>query len=193
MLLIAMASGISGLLLHVLGRRLEAADFEIARAWDAHVGTDIGRTLRDYCRSAVAVDLLPMAVRPGVASLPVRYRDHSEKYLTVGDLIKEMGPKCGSRTYGDAIRLVRWFYQLEYSLEASQALGDEVLSLLERAVTDNDGSKKVGRIERVKRGQRCDMETMSPVRSGTHVEQPLGFVVYSPENKVISKAEVLCR
>jgi len=193
MFLIAMFSGLSGYLLHLLGGRVDAAEDEVTKAWGGHVGTDLGRAFRDYCQAAVAVDLLPSATRPGIAMLPVRYRDHNDKFTTVGDLMKEMAAKSGSQSYGDLTRLVRLFYQLEYSLDASPELGERVLGLLERRLEENDGTRKVGQIERVKRGQRCDTQTMTPVRSGSHVEQPLGFIVYSPEKRVMGKAEVLCR
>lgn len=193
MLLLAMFSGLSGYLLHVLGGRIDAAEDEAAGAWSGHVGTDLGRAFRDYCTAAVAANLLPAASRPGLAALPVRYRDHNDKFTTVGDLMREMAAKCGSQSYGDLARLVRLFYQLEYSLDAGPELGERVLGVLQRCLEANDGTRKVGHIERVKRGQRCDTQTMTPVRSGSHVEQPLGFIVYSPDKKVIGKAEVLCR
>lgn len=193
MFLIAMFSGLSGYLLHVLGGRIDSAEDEVSKAWGGHVGTDLGRAFRDYCQAAVAVDLLPAATRPGLAVLPVRYRDHSDKFMTVGDLVKEMAAKCTSQSYSDLTKLVRLFYQLEYSLDASPELGERVLGLLERRLEANDGTRKIGHIERVKRGQRCDTQTMTPVRSGSHVEQPLGFIVYTPEKKVMGKAEVLCR
>lgn len=188
-----MFSGFSGYLLHVLSSRIDSAEDEVSKAWSGHVSNDLGRAFRDYCQAAVAVDLLPAATRPGLAVLPVRYRDHSDKFMTVGDLMKEMAAKCGSDSYSDLTKLVRLFYQLEYSLNASPELGERVLGLLERRLEANDGTRKIGNIERVKRGQRCDTQTMTPVRSGSHVEQPLGFVVYTPEKKVMGKAEVLCR
>lgn len=193
MFLIAMFSGLSGYLLHVLGGRVDAAEDEVAKVWSGYAGTDLGRACRDYCQAAVAVDLLPAASRPGLAALPVRYRDHNDKVMTVGDLMKEMTTKCSSHSFSDLTRLVRLFYQLEYSLDASPELGGRVLRLLESRLEANDGTRTIGHIERVKRGQRCDTQTMTPVRSGSHVEQPLGFILYTPEKKVMSKAEVLCR
>ena len=177
MLVTAILSGLSGYLLSLLGRRISATEDEVVKAWSGHVKTDLGRALRNYCQSAVTVDLLPTATGLNLGSMPVRYRDHSDKFMS----------------YSDLVRLVRLFYQLEYSLDTSPELGAIVLGLLERQLEANDGTKKIGRIERVKRGQRCDVQTMTPVRSGSHVEQPLGFIVYSLEKKVISKAEVLCR
>jgi len=193
MLVTAILSGLSGYLLSLLGRRISATEDEVVKAWSGHVKTDLGRALRNYCQSAVTVDLLPTATGLNLGSMPVRYRDHSDKFMTVSELLNEMTTKSGSRSYSDLVRLVRLFYQLEYSLETSPELGAIVLGLLERQLEANDGTKKIGRIERVKRGQRCDVQTMTPVRSGSHVEQPLGFIVYSLEKKVISKAEVLCR
>lgn len=193
MLVTAILSGLSGFLLYVLERRISATEDEVAKAWNGHVETDLGRTLRNYCQSAIAVDLLPTATCLDLGSMPVRYRDHNDKFMNVSELLNEMASKCGSQSYSDLARLVRLFYQLEYSLDASPELGAIVLGLLERQLEANDGTKKIGRIERVKRGQRCDVQTMTPVRSGSHVEQPLGFIVYSPEKKVIGKAEVLCR
>ena len=193
MLLIALLSGVSGVVLYSLACRIESAENEVVQAWGGLVDTDLGRSLRDFCQAAVAIDLLPTATRPGVAALPVRYRDHGDRFMTVGELLKEIGTKCGSQSYSDALRLVRLFYQLDYSLDASPELGEKVLRLLEKRIETNDGSRKIGLVQRVRRGQRCDAETMTPVRSGSHVEQPLGFIVYSQDNRVISKAEVLCR
>jgi len=193
MFLIAIFSGLSGYLLYMLGGRLDAAETELSKAWGGSAGTDVGRAFRDYCQAAVDVDLLPAAICPGLARLPVRYRDHSDGFMVVGDLMKEMAAKCGRESYGDLTKLVRLFYQLEYSLDASPELGERVLGVLQHRLQANDGTRKIGHIERVKRGQRCDTQTMTPVRSGSHVEQPLGFIVYSPEKKVMGKAEVLCR
>jgi len=193
MLFIAIFSGLSSYLLYVLGARVDAAEGDISKAWNSHAGADLGRAFRDYCRAAVAVDLLPAATRPGLAGMPVRYRDHGDKFTTVGELMHEMAAKCGSQAYGDLTKLVRMFYQLDYSLDASPELGGRVLGVLERLLESNDGTRKIGQIERVKRGQRCDTQTMTPVRSGSHVEQPLGFIVYTPDKKIMGKAEVLCR
>lgn len=88
---------------------------------------------------------------------------------------------------------MRLFYQLEYSLDASPELGERVPGLWERRLEENDGTRKIGLIERIKRGQRCDTQTITPVRSGSHVVQPLGFIVYSPEKRVMGKAEGLWR
>lgn len=193
MLLIALSSFVSGALLYVLARRMESAEREILEAWSGLDDSDIGLELRSFCQAAVAVDLLPAATGPGVSALPVRYRDHGDKFVTVGELLREIRLKCASHSYGDTLRLVRMFYQLDYSLDASPEVGEKVLHRLEKRLVANDGSRKIGLVRRVSRGQRCDTETMTPVRSGSHVEQPLGFIVYSQENRILGKADVLCR
>ena len=123
----------------------------------------------------------------------MRYRDHNERFTTVGELLQAMEPKLGSSSYADILQLVRLFYQLDYTLGPAPDRCGGILTELERRLVANDGSRAVGRVERLARGQRCDAQKMTLVRSGSHVEQPLGFVVYSPEGKVMNRAEVLGR
>lgn len=205
MLISAMLSGATAYTLHVLHARCAAADEEIRRAAAAGAkdkpartttapgGADLAHLFNSYCTSAVRTGMLPAARGSGFASLRVRYRDHGDRFNTVGELLQEINARSGSTAYTDLVRLVRMFYQLEYSLDADPALGNRVLAELERRIVANDGTRQVGSIERVARGQRCDTQKMTPVRSGSYVEQPLGFVIYSPENKVMARAEVLCR
>lgn len=192
MILIMIGAGIAGFTFHVLGRRLARAESEAESLW-AGSTDELAAMLRAYCRAAVATDLLPAAAAPGFAGMRVRYREHNDRFSSVGELARLMASKLGSRSYPDLVRLVRHFYQLDYSLGPFPGLADGILAELERRLLENDGSRPVGRVERVSRGERCDARTMTLLRSGSYVEQPLGFVVYSPEQKIVGRAEVLAR
>lgn len=192
MKMIAVCAGIGAFALHALGRRLRTAEEELAAIWNGPGDGELRVAVRAYCQSGIETDLLAVATSRGIASIPVRYRSHHDRYRTVGELMKEMAGKSGSRSYVDLIRMIRWFYQLDYSVGASPKQRDRVLALLERMLAAN-ATQEVGRIERVKIGQRCDPQVMMPVSNGLHVEQPFGFVVYSRAGGLMSKAEVLCR
>jgi hypothetical protein len=192
MKLIAICAGAAAACMHILGRRLKTAEDELASIWNGAADKELRSAVMDYCRSAVQSDLLAAASSRGIGSIPVRYRNHQDRFRTVGELMSEMAAKSGSRSYADLVRMVRWFYQLDYSLVASSQQRDRVLMLLERLLQAN-GTQGIGRIERVKSGQRNDPQIMMPVSNGTHVEQPFGFVVYSKDGGLMSRAEVLCR
>lgn len=185
-------AGLAGYAFHMLGQRIAVAESEAAGAC-AGSSDALARMLREYCRSAIAADLLAAATAPGFTKTRVRYRDHNDRFMTVGELLQTIEPRLGNSTYADILQLVRLFYQLDYTLGPAPARCGSVLAELERRLVANDGSRAIGRVERLTRGQRCDPQTMTLVRSGSHVEQPLGFVVYSPDGKVMNRAEVLGR
>lgn len=192
MIPIAICAGIAGYAFHVLGGRIATAEREAAAACGG-ASDALAGMLRNYCREAVGANLLGAATGPGFAKTRVRYRDHNDRFTTVGELLQAMEPKLSSSSYPDVAQVVRLFYQLDYSLGPSPERCGRILEELGRRMVANDGSRTIGRVERVSPGQRCDPQTMTLIRSGSHVEQPLGFVVFSPDGKVVSRAEVLGR
>ena len=89
MILIVIISCISAALFYVLGARVAEAEKELANLWDRRNYSDLGMKLRDYCQGVIAADLLPDALTSGLGVLPVRYRDHSDGFTTVGALLSE--------------------------------------------------------------------------------------------------------
>lgn len=192
MIPIAIGAGLAAYAFHVLGQRIAAAEREAAGAC-AGSNDALAGMLREYCRGVIAAGLLAAATAPGFTKTRVRYRDHNERFTTVGELLQAMEPKLGSSSYADILQLVRLFYQLDYTLGPAPDRYGCILTELERRLVANNGSRDVGRVERLARGQRCDPQKMTLLRSGSHVEQPLGFVVYSPDGEVMNRAEVLGR
>jgi hypothetical protein len=187
------AAALAALALFELQRRLSQAEADTETALKRNTQDGLSFAVRDFCQRTLESDLLPDATEAGLAPIPLRFRLHSDPYSRVGELLNAFDTKSESTSYSDLVQLVRLFYQLEYSLRAGPDAGANVLSILERRLTANDGNKPVGSVSRVHRGQRFDGQTMTYLRNGTHVEQPFGFVVYSPDKKLIGKADVLCR
>ena len=125
--------------------------------------------------------------------MEVRYREHYDRFHSVGELIQEISSKVNSQSYAEVLELVKMFYKLEYSLGALPELGDHVLNILQSRLENNNSSRIIKSVQRVHRGQRCDTSIMSPVRNGSHVEQPLGFIIYTTDKKLMHKADVICR
>ena len=193
MILIGIFSGINAFLFYVLSDRILTAEHDVATTWNDSTETALGQVLKEYCLSVVSDDLLPMAIRPGIKTIPLRFRDHYDTFMTVGDLIKDMAVVCKYDSYENRLKLIQMFYKLDYTLNPSPNSNKHVLVLLEDLLRKNDGTKEIGTIERIKSGQRCDNQTMTPIRFGSHVEHPLNFIVFSMDKKIIHKAEVLCR
>ena len=187
------ASLLTGIVLFELMRRISRAEADAAGVTAAGAADGFSAAVREFCCRVIQADLLPDATGPGMMDLPVRFRLHNDSFSRIGQLLTTLASKSQRRGYADTAALVRLFYQLAYSLDARPADAVPVLGILERRLIENDGTKAVGRVGRVQAGERFDAQTMTYLRNGTHVDQPFGFVVYSPEGKVIGKAEVLCR
>jgi hypothetical protein len=176
MIPIVIGSGLAAYAFYVLGERLAAAEREASSACAGSNDT-LAILLREYCRGVVAGDMLAATTGLGFMETRVRYRDHNDRFTTVGELLRTMEPKLGSSSYSDILQLVRLFYQLDYTLGPAPERCGGILNEFERRLIANDGTRDVGRVERLARGQRCDPQKMTLVRSGSHVDQPLGFVV----------------
>ena len=184
---------VSAALFYMLCRRIELIEKEIEVFTCKSSDPNLGVAFRKYFNSAILAELAPTATCQGLSSIPVRYRDQQDGFRSIGDLIYEIGSKSDSNTFMDSIELIKMFYKLEYSLPAQAELCDEMIGLLQHRLMNNSRSRVIGSIERIDRGRRCDTQVMNPVRSGSHVEQPLGFAIYTSENKIMHKAEVICR
>jgi hypothetical protein len=193
MIFISILSSINAFIFYLLSERISTAEDDVATTWNGNIDTALGRAFKNYCLGVITDDLLPTAVRPGLASISLRFRDHQDNFMNVDALIKEMAVTCNNKSYENILKLIEMFYKLDYTLNSKQDLSEHVLLLLEDRLKKNDGTKKIGDIKKIKSGQRCDTQIMTPVRFGSHVEQPLSVVVYSVDKKVIHKAEVLCR
>jgi hypothetical protein len=180
-------------LFYTLSRRMEAIEYELLCLATNQDNSDLVNALQKYCDATILSELAPEATHRGLASIDVRYRDHQDRFQTIGELIREISSKVNSQNYAGLIELVKMFYKLEYALDAQPELGDQVLKILQYRLEKNKSSRTIGSIQRVHRGQRCDTQIMSPVRNGSHVEQPLGFVIYTTDMKLMHKAEVICR
>lgn len=193
MIACAVTSLIAALAFADLFRRIAKAEADVAGMSLTGDADRLGTAVRDFCNRMVRSSLLPDATVPGLKALPVRFRLHNDPFSRVGELLDALNARTNGRTYADITTLIRRFYQLAYTLDASQDDTVTVLSILEQRLIENDGSRTVGRVGRVRCGEPFVAQTMTYLRNGTHVAQPFGFVVYSPEGKVIGRAEVLCR
>jgi hypothetical protein len=189
-ILTSLATGAAGL---CLVWRLRSANEAVRRLFSNAAADPLTQAVCRALDVAVDSDLLATAGPAHLAEVEVRFREHCTPYRTVLELVGQMEPLIRATSYTDLHKLIEMLYQLQMTFALPPAKIEAALNLLmDRLTQATTSSGQVGRIEMVAPGTLLDPSRMLYVTAGTHVQQPLGVIVYDKGGKVISKARVLC-
>jgi hypothetical protein len=92
----------------------------------------------------------------------------------------------------ELVKLVRWTYQLSYTLAISLDRLDPCLEVLIAAFKKSQVANPVARVEKVYPGDPVHPATMEQVGYGLRVVYPLGLILYDAAGGVVRRACVLC-
>ncbi|MEW6741937.1 MAG: hypothetical protein AB1486_04180 [Planctomycetota bacterium] len=149
--------------------------------------------VREAIAEVIDEGLLPAANGWGLKSLAVEYREAHDRFSTVAQLLSLVASEVKEITPTEAQDLAKHLYQLQQTLGIPVARMNLVLQHL---LAPLDGASYLGRpISRVVTmapGTLVDRQTMWPLSSGTRVIQPLGVILFDADDRVISRAKVLC-
>jgi hypothetical protein len=178
----------------VLFYRLSGATVDLKRSFQhLPAGGELVAALHQVIDQAVDRSLLVGAGQGGWADIELRFREHQDPYRTTAELLEHIARSCQTTKFNEVIHLIKMIYQLQYTLEISAGELESCFNgLIARLRATSSGGKSIGRIDFVTPGMLLDTHTMMYLSNGTHVLQPLGFVIYDLEKKVVSKAKVLC-
>jgi hypothetical protein len=189
-ILTSLATGAAGI---CLLWRLWSANKAVRQVFAHAIADPLAQALCHALEATIDGDLLAAAGPAHLAEVEVRFREHRTPYRTVLELVSQMEPLVRATTYADLIRLIEMLYQLQMTLTPPPAEMEAALNLLTDRLTQATTSNgPVGRVEVLTPGALLDPSRMLYVTAGTHVQQPLGVVVYDKGGRVISKARVLC-
>ncbi|MDW8267143.1 MAG: hypothetical protein RMJ52_17620 [Gemmataceae bacterium] len=129
----------------------------------------------------------------GFGNIEVRFREAQDNVRNLQELVDMLIGNLRATKFADLERLTKCLYQLQYTLNLPMSILDDALRVLhDRMLADSYLGKPIGRLDMITPGMILDGKTMMPLTLGTHVKQPLGFVVFDSSGQVLSKAKVLC-
>lgn len=149
--------------------------------------------LPDTLRTWFQASLLPGALRNGLASLPVRWREEQDPYQNIDELLRALPRMAHGASLSEREALIKALYQLQASLDLDESQLDQLLEPSLAGLKGlRIGDRCVESVRRVRPGDHVDSESMWPLNPGSRVQQPLGVVLRDGAHKVIGLAKVAC-
>lgn len=145
----------------------------------------------ELASQAIDKTLLPSADSRGVLAFVVARLEGHDSYQTVEELVKALQQNASCRSLDQIERLVKGLYQLHATLGIDR---EEFEQTLQSMVDAWRGRKVEGftlaSARLVRSGERVDRSYMMPISSGSHIETPLGVVLYDERGQILRHAKV---